>query len=63
MLQLRRPWRDGTTQLVFEPLTFIERLAALIPRPRTHLVTYHAHLIGTVRFAPAHALPEVAVPF
>ena len=26
--ELRRPWRNGTTHFVFEPLTFIERLAA-----------------------------------
>ena len=29
--QLRRPWRDGTTHFIFDPLTFIERLAALVP--------------------------------
>ncbi|MCP3915950.1 MAG: hypothetical protein GY711_10380 [bacterium] len=34
--ELRRPWRDGTTHFVFEPLTLLERLAALVlhPRPR-----------------------------
>ena len=42
LYRLRRPWRDGTTHFVFEPLVFLERLAALVPRPRTHLVTYHA---------------------
>ncbi len=26
---------------LFEPLDFIARLAALVPRPRTHLVRYH----------------------
>jgi hypothetical protein len=30
LLRLRRPWRDGTTSPVFEPLTFIERLTALV---------------------------------
>ena len=29
--------RDGTTHFVFDPLTFIERLAALVPRPGVHL--------------------------
>ncbi len=28
ILELPRPWRDGTTRLVFEPLTFLERLSA-----------------------------------
>ena len=42
--ELRRPWRDGTTHFVFEPLTFLERLAALVPHPREHMVTYHGVL-------------------
>ena len=29
---------------MFDPLTFLERLAALVPRPRTHQVTYHGVL-------------------
>jgi len=41
---LRHPWRDGTTHFVFDPLTFIERLAALVPRPREHQLTYHGAL-------------------
>jgi hypothetical protein len=27
--------------LVFEPLDFIARLAALVPKPRVHLARYH----------------------
>ena len=34
MLTLKSPWADGTRQLLFEPLTLLEKLAALIPRPR-----------------------------
>lgn len=52
LLHLHRPWRDGTTRLVSEPLTFVERLAALIPRPRSHLITYHGVL------APASSWPS-----
>ena len=29
----KTPWRDGTTHVVLEPVDFIARLAALIPRP------------------------------
>ena len=39
--RLRRAWNDGTHTLVFEPLEFIEKLAALVPPPRAHLVSYH----------------------
>jgi hypothetical protein len=42
--RLRRPFHDGTTAVVFAPLTFIEKLCALIPPPRAHWVTYHGAL-------------------
>jgi hypothetical protein len=38
---LKTPWRDGTTHVLFEPLDFIARLAALIPRPGVNLTRYH----------------------
>ena len=38
---LPRPWRDGTTRLLFEPLAFLARLVPLIPAPRTNDVRYH----------------------
>ena len=38
-LTLKTPWRDGTTHLVMSPLEFMQRLAALVPRPRLHLVS------------------------
>jgi hypothetical protein len=41
---LRRTWSDGTSAIVFEPLAFLERLAALVSRPRAHLLTYHGVL-------------------
>jgi hypothetical protein len=44
VLQLRHPWADGTTALVFEPTAFLERLAVLVPRPRVNLVLYHGVL-------------------
>jgi hypothetical protein len=48
VLQLRVPFRDGTTHLVFDPLTFIERLAVLVLPPRTHQLTYHGVLAPPV---------------
>jgi hypothetical protein len=32
VLQLKSPYKDGTTHIVMEPLEFMERLAALVPR-------------------------------
>jgi hypothetical protein len=40
-LELRHRWRDGTTHLLFEPVELIERLAALVPRPRVNLMLYY----------------------
>ena len=43
-LELRHPWSDGTTHLLFDPVELLERLAALTPRPRIHLMLYHGAL-------------------
>ncbi|MFH1998529.1 MAG: hypothetical protein ABIK28_02560 [Planctomycetota bacterium] len=36
--------------MIFEPLTFIEKLCALVPPPRQHLVTYHCVLAPNAWF-------------
>ena len=54
-LELRRPWRDGTRALLFDPLDFIGRLAALTPKPRVNLLLYHGV------FAPHAAQRRAAV--
>ncbi len=38
---LKTPCRDGTTHVLFEPLDFIARLAALAPKPRVNLTPFH----------------------
>ena len=53
--ELRKAWRDGTRAFVFEPLTFLERLVAIMPHPREHQLTYH----GTL--APASPLRDEVV--
>jgi hypothetical protein len=55
-LQLRRPWADGTTHLVFAPVAFLARLAVLVPRPRVNLVLYQGVL------APRAAWRAAVVP-
>ena len=39
--ELKTPYRDGTTDVIFEPLDFIARLAALVPKPRVNLTRFH----------------------
>ena len=41
VLSLKRPLRDGRTELTFTPIDFLRRLATLIPPPRRHLTRYH----------------------
>ena len=55
-LRLKTPWRDGTTHLVMSPLEFMQRLAALVPRPRLHLIRFHGVL------APNAKLRALVVP-
>jgi hypothetical protein len=42
--QLRKPRADGATHLIMEPVEFVEKMAALVPPPRVHLVHYHGVL-------------------
>ena len=44
VLKLKPPWRDGATYLVMSPLEFMQRLAALVSRPRLHLIRFHGAL-------------------
>ena len=37
----RCPYRDGTTHVIFEPLDFIARQAALVPKPRVNRTRFH----------------------
>jgi hypothetical protein len=39
--QLKTPYSDGTTHVIFEPLDFIAKLAALVPKPRVNLTRFH----------------------
>ena len=44
VLQLTSAWRDGTTHIGMSPLEFMQRLTALVPRPRLHLTRFHGVL-------------------
>ena len=59
VLELKTPWRDGTTHLVMSPLEFMQRLAALVPRPRLHLIRFHG-VVAVV--APNAKLRALVVP-
>jgi len=50
---LRRPWSDGTTAVIYEPLELIDRLVALVPPPGFHRVRYHGVLAPAAPERPA----------
>jgi len=56
VLKLKTPYRDGTSHIVMSPLEFMQRLAALVPRPRLHLIRFHGVL------APHAKLRAAIVP-
>jgi len=37
LYRLKRPWRDGTSAVIFERQDFMAKLAVLVPAPRAHL--------------------------
>ncbi len=51
-----RPWSDGTTGVKLSPLELLEKLAALVPLPRMHLVRYGGCL------APHRKLRAAIIP-
>ena len=40
-LKLRKPYYTGATEVLFQPLDFLKRLAALIPPPRQNQVRFY----------------------
>ena len=51
-----KPWSDGTTGITLSPLELLEKLAAIVPLPRVHLVRYAGCL------APHSTLREAIIP-
>lgn len=62
--RLKKPYSDGTTHIVMQPLELVEKIASLIPRPRVHLTRFHGVLAPHYKFrarivpAPTSKLAE-----
>jgi hypothetical protein len=56
LYRLKRPWRDGTSAVIFERHDFMAKLAVLVPAPRAHLTRYHGVL------GPAAAWRPLIIP-
>ena len=55
--QLKTPWQNGTTHVIFDPLEFMARLAALVPVPRANLIHYYGVLAPAAKWR-ASIVPE-----
>ena len=53
---LKKPYSDGTTHIVMTPIELLERLAAIVPRPRVHLTRFAGI------FAPHFKYRSMVVP-
>ena len=56
-LRLKRPWSDGTTHILLDPLDFLSKLAALVPPPRVHLLRYSGVFAPNAKLRP-HVVPR-----
>ncbi len=52
VLQLKSPYQDRTTPIVMSPFEFMQRLAALVPRPRLNLIRFHGVLAPNAKLRP-----------
>ena len=64
VLQLKSAFKDGTTHVVMSPLEFMQRLAALVPRPRLHLIPFDGLRAGRFHgvLAPNAKLRSEIIP-
>jgi len=70
--RLKTRWRDGTTHVVFTGIELIEKLAVLVPWPRSNALRYHgvfapgskwrAAVIRDHSDSPTPAAPDPAIP-
>ena len=59
--ELKTPYRDGTTHIVMSPLEWMQRLVALVPRPRMHLIRYQGVLAPNAKWR-SHIVPAAPIP-
>ncbi len=48
--RFKRPWANPTTNIILDPLELIEKLAALVPPPRFHVVRYDGVLAPAAKW-------------
>ena len=51
-LKLRKPFYTGQTDITFEPVEFLKRMAAAIPKPMQNLTRYHGIFSANAEYRP-----------
>ena len=64
--RFRKPWRNGKLAVVMDPMTFLSRLAAQVPPPRFHVMSYFGVLAAAAsrrdEIVPGHDMADGAEP-
>ena len=64
--RFRKPWRNGKLAVVMDPMTFLSRLAAQVPPPRFHVLSYFGVLAAAAsrrdEIVPGYDVDEDAEP-
>ena len=60
--ELKTPYRDGTTPVIFEPMDFIARLVALVPKPRVNLTRPLTGALRASKFTPGKFVTGFSPP-
>jgi hypothetical protein len=56
-LELKSPWKDGTTWISMGADTFLDRLCSLVPRPRSNQALYRG-VLAAQSARRSHVVPE-----
>jgi hypothetical protein len=52
LYRMKTPWRNGATHVVMDRIELLEKLAALVPRPRYHVIHYYGVLAPAAKWRP-----------
>ena len=61
--RMKTPWRDGRTQVIMSDGELLEKLAALVPAPRFHLVRYYVECRFMWSWSDKSMLPQPPTTF
>ncbi len=58
LYRFRHPWRNGKAAVVMDPMPFLARLAAQVPSPRVHGISYYG-VLAAAAARREHIVPDL----